>query len=50
LMPGESRVVVARYSAPHVLDGRPQLEVGGWNVDALTLPLKAVGKDSKKPD
>jgi exo-1,4-beta-D-glucosaminidase len=50
LMPGESRVVVARYSAPHVLDGRPQLEVGGWNVDALTLLLKPVGNDSKKPN
>jgi exo-1,4-beta-D-glucosaminidase len=50
LMPGESRVVVARYSASHKLEGHPQLEVGGWNVDALTLPLKPVGNDSKKPN
>jgi exo-1,4-beta-D-glucosaminidase len=47
LMPGESRVVIAQYTAPHKLEGDPQLEVNGWNVDALTIPLHA-GSASKK--
>jgi exo-1,4-beta-D-glucosaminidase len=50
LMPDESRVVIAHYTASHILAGHPQLEVGGWNIDPLTLPLKPTGHDSKRPN
>jgi exo-1,4-beta-D-glucosaminidase len=50
LMPDESRVVIARYSASHILEGHPQLEVSGWNIDPLTLPLKPTAPDSKRPN
>jgi len=38
LLPNESRSVVARYR-DHRLDGHPQLEVDGWNVDRIVIPL-----------
>jgi exo-1,4-beta-D-glucosaminidase len=47
LMPGETRVVVAHYSA-HKLEGHPQLEVGGWNIDPLTIPLTVAGPTTGK--
>ena len=47
LMPDESRVVVAHY-APRKLEGHPQLEVNGWNIDPLTTPLTAVGHGAGK--
>jgi len=42
LLPNESRMVVARYSG-HKLDGHPQLDVDGWNVEHLVIPLTASG-------
>lgn len=47
LMPDESRVVVAHYSA-HKLEGHPQLEVDGWNIDPLTIPLTLAGHGTGK--
>ena len=47
LLPGESRVVVARY-LPHKLEGRPELEVRGWNVEPLTVFPAAPGRESGK--
>jgi hypothetical protein len=52
-MPGESRVVTAHYTASQKLEGHPKLEVNGWNVDALTIPLKPtfnIAGESKLPD
>ena len=48
LMPGESRVVVARFNSPQELKGRPQLEVSGWNIDTLEIPLTMIGHGSGK--
>jgi exo-1,4-beta-D-glucosaminidase len=39
LMPDESRVVVARFNSPQKLKGHPQLEVSGWNIEDLEIPL-----------
>jgi exo-1,4-beta-D-glucosaminidase len=47
MLPGESRDVVARYS-PHKLEGHPQLTVGGWNIEPLTIPLPGPGHDAGK--
>jgi exo-1,4-beta-D-glucosaminidase len=47
LMPNESRVIVAHYSA-HKLEGHPQLEVDGWNIDPLTIPLTLAGHSGGK--
>jgi exo-1,4-beta-D-glucosaminidase len=51
LLPGESREIVARYSISPKLEGHPQLQVSGWNVEELTIPLEIwdlqVGSDSK---
>lgn len=49
LMPDESRVVVARFNSPQALKGRPQLEVSGWNIDTLEIPLTVIGHGSGKP-
>jgi exo-1,4-beta-D-glucosaminidase len=47
LLPGESRAVVARYPT-HALQGHPELEVEGWNVDRLTIPLAEAGRGAGK--
>jgi exo-1,4-beta-D-glucosaminidase len=38
LMPGESRVVVARYSSGQAVD-HPRLEVDGWNVEGASTKV-----------
>jgi exo-1,4-beta-D-glucosaminidase len=38
LLPDESRVVVARYASGK-LQGHPELEVTGWNIAPMTIPL-----------
>jgi exo-1,4-beta-D-glucosaminidase len=45
LLPGESRVVVARYSSGK-LEGHPELEVTGWNIAPMTMSLTG----TKQPD
>ena len=40
LLPGESRVLTARYLEKGVLDGRATLVVDGWNVDPQTVPIE----------
>ena len=47
-MPDESRVVVARFNSLQKLKGRPQLEVSGWNIEALEIPLTVSGHGSGK--
>jgi exo-1,4-beta-D-glucosaminidase len=47
LLPKESRVVVARYPT-HALQGHPELEVEGWNVDRLTVALVEAGRDARR--
>jgi exo-1,4-beta-D-glucosaminidase len=47
LLPGESRVVVARYPT-HALQQHPELEVEGWNVDRLTVALVEAGHDARR--
>jgi exo-1,4-beta-D-glucosaminidase len=44
LLPGESRVIVARYSE-HKLDGHCELDVEGWNVDHFVIPLTGPGHE-----
>lgn len=44
LLPDESRVLVARFTSPQKLKGHPQLEVGGWNIEAMKIPLAAPGQ------
>ncbi|MGH9744849.1 MAG: glycoside hydrolase family 2 protein [Candidatus Acidiferrales bacterium] len=39
LMPGESREITVRYLTPGALAGRPELVIGGWNIDPSTVPL-----------
>ena len=39
LMPGESRVIVARYSSGQVVE-HPRLEVNGWNVDGKSTKVE----------
>jgi exo-1,4-beta-D-glucosaminidase len=43
LMPGESREITARYLAHDALNGSPELVIGGWNIEAATLPLSESG-------
>jgi Ig-like domain-containing protein len=40
LLPGESRVLTARYLKKGVLGGRATLVVDGWNVDPQTVPIE----------
>jgi exo-1,4-beta-D-glucosaminidase len=47
LLPNESRVVVARYPT-HALQRHPELEVEGWNVDRLSIPLVKAGHDASR--
>jgi exo-1,4-beta-D-glucosaminidase len=49
LMPGESRVIVARPQNPSKKLERPQLEVSGWNVEAMEIPVAAPGRDEINP-
>jgi exo-1,4-beta-D-glucosaminidase len=44
------REVIAQYPTSRQLEGHSQLEVSGWNVDPLTIPLKPAGNDSKEPN
>lgn len=39
LMPGESREITARYLAPDALQGKPELVIGGWNIEPASVPL-----------
>jgi exo-1,4-beta-D-glucosaminidase len=48
LMPDESRIVVAHYTESHKLEGHPQLEVNGWNVDAPMISLTAIEHEAVK--
>jgi len=48
LMPDESRVVVARFHNSSQKLERPQLEVSGWNIEAMEIPLAAPGRDKIK--
>ena len=41
LMPGESREITAHYLTPDVLKGKPELTIAGWNIEPLTIPLRA---------
>jgi exo-1,4-beta-D-glucosaminidase len=36
LLPNESRTIVAHY-APHKLDGHPELDIDGWNLDRFLV-------------
>jgi hypothetical protein len=45
-MPGESRVVVARLQNSSKKLERPQLEVSGWNVEAMEIAVAAPGRDA----
>jgi exo-1,4-beta-D-glucosaminidase len=53
LMPDESRVVDARFHNSSQKLERPQLEVSGWNIETMEIPLAALGRDKfnqkKKP-
>lgn len=42
LLPNESRVIVAHYPV-HKLDGHPELNVEGWNIDTFVVPLAPSG-------
>jgi Exo-beta-D-glucosaminidase Ig-fold domain len=44
LMPDESRVVVARFHNSSQKLERPQLEVSGWNIEAMEIPLQRLGE------
>jgi exo-1,4-beta-D-glucosaminidase len=44
LMPDESRVVVARFNSSQRLNGHPQLEVSGWNIEPIEIPLAVPGQ------
>jgi exo-1,4-beta-D-glucosaminidase len=46
LLPGESNVVTAHYSAPNALTGSPQLKVQGWNIEPITIALSASGNEA----
>jgi len=35
-------VIIARYAA-HKLDGHPELDVDGWNVDRFVAPITGSG-------
>lgn len=49
LMPGESRVVVARYSSvTHA--GELKLEVNGWNIDAETTLVEGTNANLSRTD
>ena len=48
LMPDESREVVARFHNSSQKLERPQLEVSGWNIEAMEIPLAAPGRDKIK--
>jgi exo-1,4-beta-D-glucosaminidase len=48
LMPGESREITARYLTPHALDGSPELFIGGWNIDTVSVPLIEAGALSSR--
>ena len=41
LLPGESRVLTARYLAKHTLAYGATLVVDGWNVDPVNVPVEA---------
>jgi exo-1,4-beta-D-glucosaminidase len=43
LMPGESREITAQFLTPDALKGGADLQVSGWNIDPLTVPLTAGG-------
>jgi len=45
LMPDESRVVDARFHNSSQKLERPQLEVSGWNIETMEIPLAAPGRD-----
>jgi exo-1,4-beta-D-glucosaminidase len=47
LLPGESRVIAAHYT-PIKPDVHPELEVAGWNIEPLRIPLSAPGRDAGK--
>jgi exo-1,4-beta-D-glucosaminidase len=40
LMPGETREVTARFLTADALGATPQLDVTGWNIEPVTLPLE----------
>jgi exo-1,4-beta-D-glucosaminidase len=41
LLPGESREITAHYLAPDVLNGSLELNVAGWNIEPLMLPMQS---------
>jgi exo-1,4-beta-D-glucosaminidase len=49
LTPGESREITAQFLAPAALNGSTQLDVTGWNIDPVTLPLKATPENASAP-
>ena len=47
LLPGESNVVTAHYASSDALAGNPQVRLGGWNIELMTIPLSASGSGAK---
>jgi exo-1,4-beta-D-glucosaminidase len=43
LMPGESRELTARYLTAEALKGSPELVIGGWNVEPVSVAIGETG-------
>jgi len=48
LMPGEMKTLTARYPAGTKLSGEAKLQISGWNIAPLTLPISSVNDESAK--
>ncbi|HKV26821.1 MAG TPA: hypothetical protein VJN90_00940 [Candidatus Acidoferrales bacterium] len=49
LMPGETKMLIARYPAGKKLSENVRVEVGGWNIEPITLALLAADMPNTKP-
>lgn len=48
LMPGESEMITARYPSWIRFENGAKLEVGGWNIEPVTVALSAARQESTK--
>ncbi|MGC1293339.1 MAG: sugar-binding domain-containing protein [Candidatus Acidiferrales bacterium] len=48
LMPGESKTITARYPSWIKLEGGAKLEVGGWNIEPVTIELSSPRNQATK--
>ena len=48
LMPGESKTITARYPSWIKLESGAKLEVGGWNIEPVTIELSSLRSEATK--